>query len=160
MAKRPFPLHLADGKVLMLAGGPYPECPEEYFGVKMAAEIHLVCDVSIPTHDFSVPDVKDVDKGLYKTLWALLRGRKVYIGCRGGIGRTGLFMAILAKAFDVGDPVKYVRAKYLSYAVETGAQKAYVNDYEIPYLSRVLVQAIKFKARHWRGYAAVPPNLG
>jgi hypothetical protein len=109
--------------------------------VKMAAEIDHPHDISIPTRDFSVPDVNDMHKGIAKALEAIYNGNDLYAGCMGGIGRTGLFMACLAKVmFDYDamakngevprrDPVRYVREHYFSHAVETDDQKEFIQAF-------------------------------
>jgi len=107
-------------------GGPYLDRHGSMRGVKMAAEIDLPCDVSIPTKDFQVPDRKMLHKGLEQTVDLILADEPVYVGCMGGRGRTGLFLAILVKVFGVRYPVKYVRKNYFSHAVETTAQYDFV----------------------------------
>lgn len=123
-----------------VAGGPYRNITKEYQGVKMAEEINSPCRVSVPTRDFSVPNVTDLRAGLFKALELILSGELVYVGCMGGIGRTGLFMAGLAKVqkeyhrttllhwYDLGrgDPVKHVRRYYKAHAVETKPQMDFI----------------------------------
>jgi protein-tyrosine phosphatase len=102
------------------------------FGVKMAEEIEAPCNVDIPTRDYDTPSLKKLDAGLKRTVKAILAGKQVYIGCMGGMGRTGLFLAILAKAFGVEAPVEYVRKHYYKHAVETKEQYRFVREYQIP----------------------------
>lgn len=113
--------------------------------VKMAAEVDHPHDISIPTEDYSTPKYSDMHKGLAKALEAIKNGNDLYVGCFGGIGRTGLFMACLAKTmFDferessqlhVGgkevleDPVRYVREHYNPHAVETPEQSQFVHNF-------------------------------
>lgn len=130
------------GKALVY-GGPYRNKPDYMFGVKMAVEIQKPCDVSIPTKDFQVPSVFAVDEGLIDTLQAIRAGKDVYVGCMGGIGRTGLFLAIIAKAMGIKDPVAYVRAHYYAHAVETDEQKQYVADYKVQWAARMEVLKLK-----------------
>lgn len=111
-------------------------------GVKMAAEISHPHDISIPTEDFSVPDVSDMKQGLMEALEHLSQGRDIYVGCMGGIGRTGLFMGVMAKLLDDYnretepltyvrmDPVAYVRQNYISHAIETREQQDYVRTFD------------------------------
>jgi protein-tyrosine phosphatase len=119
-------------KMFVIVGGPFREAPNNYFRVKLAMEIKTKCEVSIPIRDFDVPSKSDLDEGLYKTVMALLRKEWVYAGCMGGKGRTGLFLAVLAKAFGVKNPVEYVRQNYFEHAVETKEQYEFVSDYRIP----------------------------
>ena len=132
MAAGAIKLPLFLGKFFVVAGGPYVRVPDKMVGVKMAVEINHPHQISIPTRDFDVPRVSDVDTGLRQAVDAILRGDPVYVGCMGGIGRTGLFMAILAKAFGESDPVSDVRSQYNHHAVETKQQMQYVQDYVIP----------------------------
>lgn len=134
-------------------GGPFYEWvpgQRRIVSVKMAAEVDHPHDISIPTRDFSVPPQKDMEHGIAKALKAILDGNDLYVGCMGGIGRTGLFMACLAKvmrdyapgtnALDLtatdadkfrttNPPVLYVRKHYLSHAVETQKQQDFVDDF-------------------------------
>jgi hypothetical protein len=116
----------------VIYGGPYLDCPDGFRGVKLAKEITRPCEVSIPIKDYSVPQVGNLNVGLEKAVSLLLAGDAVYAGCMGGRGRTGLFLAILAKAFGVEKPVEYVRENYFHHAVETTEQYDFVMDYEIP----------------------------
>ena len=79
-----------------------------------------------------------VEDTLFQALKAAIDGKQVYVGCMGGVGRTGLFMALLAKAANVKNPVSWVRATYDSHAVETKEQKAYVEAYDVAPLQRRL----------------------
>ena len=115
-----------------VVGGPYREKPNTYVGVKMAKEIKAEAQVSIPTDDFSTPPLKVLDAGLEQAVTLLLAGEPLYVGCMGGRGRTGLFLAILAKVLDVKGPVEYVRKEYYGHAVETDEQYAFVTEYEAP----------------------------
>lgn len=146
---RPFylPKLFGSKKFLQVHGGPYRQRPEGHFGVKMAAEIKAPCDVSIPTEDYSVPDVKALSDGLTQTLKFMAQNRKapVYVGCMGGIGRTGLFMAVMAKAFGVDAPVPYVRQFYYGHAVETQEQREFVEAFQITPAQRRLALVIKVK---------------
>lgn len=143
-------LPLNDRQFFVVAGGPYMAKPEGYVGVKMAKEINLPCAVSIPTADFSVPDPKLMAKGLDEAVNRILLGQPLYVGCMGGIGRTGLFLAILAKAFDVKNPVRFVRENYLSHAVETPQQMKYVTDFTVPAKTARKIAIARFFLRFFR----------
>lgn len=136
-------LPLIFGKYFQVWGGPYRQVPDSMVGVKMAVEINHPHQISIPTRDYSVPRVLDVDRGLKQAVYEILVGNPVYVGCMGGVGRTGLFLAILAKAFGVKDPVQYVRLNYNPHAVETSQQMQYVQDYQVPQYVRMLISSAK-----------------
>jgi len=119
------------GKYYEVYGGPYRNRPQHMVGVNMAKELaHLESAVGIPTRDFDVPMLTDLHNGLEDAIEHLMDDSPVYVGCMGGIGRTGLFLAILVKAFGVKDPVAYVRKNYLPHAVETRQQQEYVTKFK------------------------------
>lgn len=119
-------------------GGPYRKYKEgtrRLIGVKMAAEIDHPHDISVPTEDFSIPDDQDLEDGIIGALDALATGKDVYVGCMGGIGRTGLFMGVMIKAVHEynevkEDPVLFVRSYYNHHAVETEQQRAFVRGFD------------------------------
>lgn len=140
-------------------GGRYKDFdPEErrLIGVKMAAEINHPCDVSIPTVDFSVPDQKAMKEGIIKALSLMLKGNDLYVGCMGGVGRTGLFMACMLKVMDtyegavVEDPVKKTRRLYKPHAVETEQQIEYVNDFDVSEIVEFLNEQFAPKVEYVR----------
>lgn len=107
-------------------------------GVKMAAEINHPHDISVPTMDFSVPSLGDMQMGIMQGLQALKGGNDIYAGCMGGIGRTGLYMGCMAKVcidyhggeyLGFTDPVALVRKVYLGHALETDEQQAYARGF-------------------------------
>ena len=121
-------------------GGPYADFKpgvRRLAGVKMAAEIKAYWDVSISTKDFSVPKVEAMQDGLIIAIDYIAKGNDLYVGCMGGTGRTGLFMACLIKSLqDAGywhddyDAVKAVRRLYRPHAVETNQQVEWVEDFD------------------------------
>lgn len=126
---------------LRFYGGPYDRFPQgQWFGVCVRAErVPAAKAVHLPIHDFQVPDDDAaVEKALRQALQAALDGRQVYVGCMGGWGRTGLFLALLAKATGFDNPVACVRAHYTPHAVETEAQWRYVQDFDVRALRRWL----------------------
>lgn len=135
--KMPFQLGTLKSQI---AGGPYSRKPSGYVGVKMSAESDLPCKIDIPTIDFETPNVAEFKRGLMKSIMAIASGSKVYVGCMGGIGRTGLYMAGMAKVMSeyrkkmhrpAFDPVLYVRAEYLPDAVETEDQCQFITDLNV-----------------------------
>jgi hypothetical protein len=136
----------------VVTGGPFTDCPKTMQGVKMAKEIKAACAVDIPTVDFQTPDRKTLYRGLSKALDLILAGEPVYVGCMGGKGRTGLFLAVLAKSFGIKKPVEFVRANYYSHAVETPEQYLYVKRFTItPPLRRKVKRARRMAwLRFWK----------
>jgi hypothetical protein len=135
-----------NGKYYVVLGGPYMERPEGTVGVLLAKELagSSDYDVVLPIQDFSVPTRRDLLRVVDEVLDYMLAGRAVYVGCMGGRGRTGLFLAALAKLWGVRRPVQYVRGKYFSHAVETKEQEAFIRRLRFP---------LKFRAKVW--YARV-----
>lgn len=118
------------GEDITVVGGPYRARPANMYGVKMAAEINLPCDMDIPTEDFSTPDHDELLGGVMVTLFQhFVYGKPIYVGCMAGRGRTGLFMATLAHLCGENDPVGYVRANYYEHAVETKEQERFVRQF-------------------------------
>lgn len=131
-------------KLFYIFGGQYHNAPfgKDWCLVKMAKEITKPCNISIPTEDFSTPDEDQLILGLKRAYIALFKGKKVYAGCMGGIGRTGLFLASMVKVAsyvmwgmdleEYGyDPVSCVRSQYSHHAVETVDQQIFINDLEV-----------------------------
>lgn len=85
-----------NGIRVMVLGGPYREKPGGIKGVKLAPEITVPAEVVLDIADFSTPSVKDTVKALKETFTILRDDSIVYVGCWGGIGRTGMFMALIA----------------------------------------------------------------
>ncbi len=128
-------------------------------GVKLASEINAGCAVRLDIPDFGIPTVHAVDDAIYHTLKILCEDGVIYLGCMGGIGRTGMFMALLIKTIGILNiqaeektlwykiknflgyavspylgmrnfPVEWVRDEYLSTAVETDEQYSFVSHYD------------------------------
>lgn len=126
-----------------LFGGPFRqyEPTRRIFSINMAKEISNPAHIRIPTEDYSIPSQEDMEVGLIAALDALKDGNDIYVGCMGGIGRTGLFMGCFAKLLSdcaaeglelvtpVGDPVRWVRENYKSHAIETTEQEAFVRGF-------------------------------
>lgn len=109
---------------------------KQWHTVKMAAEIDAPCTVSIPTPDFDTPPEAVMNYGLKRTIIAMVKNKKIFVGCMAGRGRTGLFMACLARVVleserQKDNPVKFVRDNYYSHAVETKEQEDYVTNLDI-----------------------------
>lgn len=137
------------GKHFVVYGGPYREAEPDMFGVKLAVEIALPCDLSLPIKDFSVPDEEMLIETLRKVVQRIGDGEAVYVGCMGGRGRTGLFLAMLAKAWGIENPIQYVRQNYYKHAVETKAQELFVLMTPIPAWLKTQVVFAKMQG-FWR----------
>lgn len=145
-------LPVVNGRFYTVYGGPYRQRPMniagfDTLGVKMAAEINAACDVDLPVKDFSIPDYEQAENALVETIKRIHTGHPVYIGCMGGIGRTGLMLALLAKAYGVEAPVAYVRSQYFGHAVETAQQQEFIRNFVVPIEAQRMIKWCRFWAR-------------
>lgn len=125
------------GRAVEVTGGPFDAIPEGAFGVCLepAAAKAWLADVALPIPDFGVPEMRDLKRAVGLVLAQLQAdpARPVHVGCRAGIGRTGLFLACLARATGVeGDPIAFVRAHYHPAAAETPEQERMARDFAWP----------------------------
>lgn len=129
------PIPVGVGKMFYVQGGPFEALPDDatYFSLCLEARASNVAqaDVIIDVPDFSVPDSHDMEAALMAMVDALYDDFDGYIGCRGGIGRTGLAMACLVKAFGIKESVAYVRRHYLAHAVETPDQHDFIEKFDV-----------------------------
>ncbi|WP_270933740.1 protein-tyrosine phosphatase family protein [Falsiroseomonas oryzae] len=134
--KGSLPLVVA-GRAVTITGGAFDAIPDGAFGVCLepAASKAWLADVPLPTPDFGLPDPVALKQAVAAVLAQLAAEpeRPVHVGCRAGIGRTGLFLACLARAAGVeGDALDYVRRHYLPHAAETEAQQAMARSFTWP----------------------------
>lgn len=114
-----------------LFAGPYADRPADALGLKLAPEVPGRANFLLPIKDFDVPDEYSMLEGASWALKQMALGRKLYVGCRGGLGRTGLFLACMAKTLGVEEePVGWVRKVYNNWAVETSLQEKFVEFYD------------------------------
>ncbi len=125
------------GRAVAITGGPFDSIPDGAFGVCLeAASVKAwLADVALPTPDFGLPDPVALRAAIGAVLAQLEAepDRPVHVGCRAGIGRTGLFLACLARAAGVeGDALAYVRRHYDAGAAETPEQQAMARGFTWP----------------------------
>jgi protein-tyrosine phosphatase len=129
-------LHVA-GRPVRVTGGPFDAIPDGAFGICLEPEAAKawLADVALPVPDFGVPDPAALKGAVAEVLrrMAAEPERPVHVGCRAGIGRTGLFLACLARAAGVeGDALDWVRRHYLPHAAETPEQEAMARAFTWP----------------------------
>lgn len=100
--------------------------------VCLTSHVAIPTTIHYPIQDFSVPtDLLGLEDALRRTTYALMRKEPVYVGCAGGVGRTGLFLSCLLKVLhpDCTDPVRWLRKIYWPHAVETPSQEKFIADW-------------------------------
>lgn len=121
-----------DGAEVTITGGPFDSLPDGARGLCLeprsarAAEAEWRLDIP----DFGVPDPAAL-RAVLDELMAAMRARPgdaFHVGCRAGLGRTGMALACLAAMAGIEDPIAWLRAHYDPRAVETPAQEAMVRD--------------------------------
>lgn len=127
---------------LTFHGGQFPRYQKKpnTFGVNLRAEANHSCQMLLPIADYSVPTdhASVVQAKVQRIIEMRMQGMDIYVGCMGGIGRTGLMLALVAKALGAEHPVAYVREHYLSHAVETEEQAQYVDDFDVSSIQKTL----------------------
>jgi protein-tyrosine phosphatase len=86
----------------------------------------------LPIPDFSVPTRDDLEQAVQHTMAYAQAGHNIVVHCSAGIGRTGLFMAYLAKqllGLSGEEALQWIR-HYIPRAVETLEQQRLVLDDE------------------------------
>jgi protein-tyrosine phosphatase len=81
--------------------------------------------IHLPIPDFDVPKKEDLKRVLDLTVLHARTGRNIVIHCYAGIGRTGLFVAYLARrvlGFSGAEAIQWVR-RYIPGAVEVRGQE-------------------------------------
>lgn len=125
-------LPLPGGGTARLRGGPFAACPAEGFALCLdgGAANRRRATLLLPIPDFGVPDdLPALRAALAATLAALRAGEAVYVGCRAGLGRTGLVLGCLARRSGVTEePVAFIRRHYHPGAIETAAQEAFLRE--------------------------------
>jgi protein-tyrosine phosphatase len=121
---------MVDGQAVRVTGGPFDAMPAGARGLCLEARSERVAEAAwrLDVPDFGVPE----DAALRAVLEAMLAamradpGGAYHVGCRAGLGRTGMALACLGAMTGVADPVGWVRATYDPGAVETVEQAALV----------------------------------
>ena len=126
-----------NGRRVTVIGGPYRDKPEGIKGVKLAQEIDAPYEIKLDIADFSIPDGGDTFVATLKALDVLERDGVIYVGCMGGIGRTGMFIALLVKAigyYNLNREYAGVRGwwnrllKYFGFSTEVDLCKYMINE--------------------------------
>ena len=84
----------------------------------------------LPIADFSVPESDELGEAVTEVLDHVRQGDSVAIHCHAGIGRTGMFLACLAKYgmdYPSDEAIKWVR-EFIPGAVEVSVQEQLVRS--------------------------------
>ena len=88
--------------------------------------------IHYPIEDFSVPKDKDgLEDAIRKVIQKAQAGVNIAVHCMGGLGRTGFFLACLAKrhfGFGGRESIRWIR-QFIPDALENNEQEAYVLDF-------------------------------
>ena len=108
---------------------------EENTGRKLSADyIENGMDVIyLPIPDFDVPPAEGLRLALAEVRFVAESGRNIAVHCHAGIGRTGLFMACLARqvfAMAGSTAIQWVQ-QYIEHAVESDIQYSFIQDLQL-----------------------------
>ena len=84
--------------------------------------------IHLPIPDLDVPSKEELSEAIEKTLEHAQAGQNVVIHCHAGLGRTGLFVAYLAKrvlGLSSEEAIHWTR-KHIPYALETYEQLRFI----------------------------------
>lgn len=134
MIRGRFTFRLPGGAEAEALGGPFDALPPGVFSVCLEARAAKawLADILLPCPDFGVPEPEALREAVARALAALAAdpSRPLFVGCRAGIGRTGLFLGCVLAASGVkGDPVAALRRLYHPHAAETAEQEAAVRGF-------------------------------
>jgi protein-tyrosine phosphatase len=126
---------LVDGRPVRVTGGPFDSLPEGARGLCLEPRAARVAEAEwrLDIADFGVPDPEALRAVLDRMLAAMREHPEAayHVGCRAGLGRTGLALACLGAMTGVADPVAWLRAAYDPRAVETPEQQAMVAAFAV-----------------------------
>lgn len=118
-----------NGENKKLFGGSFLMAPksDDYLIINLMAEYDLDCDFYLPIKDYEVPENID---DMIKIFEEIKKTNKhVFVGCLGGMGRTGLFMSCFLKYLGYQNSFEIVRSQYNPNAVENEKQKKFIDDF-------------------------------
>lgn len=119
---------LPDGRKIY--GGSFFDAPagKRFLTINLMEERPLLqSEIYLPVKDYNVPsNPQDLVDAFDKIL---ADHRNAYVGCFGGVGRTGLFMSCFLKYIGESEPLARVRREFNLHAVETPEQEKFLADF-------------------------------
>lgn len=117
-----------------LFAGPFAQAPKNGMkNINLQAEPQMgdaPIHYRLPIKDFNIPEIRPT---VFALAWIIFQTvaleRFVYIGCMGGVGRTGMILAILIMVITNAtgqQAVVHLRARYNPHSVETPEQLSFV----------------------------------
>ena len=122
------------GHDVRITGGPFDALPAGAAGLCLEPLAARADEARwhLPIPDYGIPEPAALHAVLV-TMLATMRAAPdaaYHIGCKAGLGRTGLALGCLARMAGIaGDPVAWVRAHYHPEAIETPTQEAFVRGF-------------------------------
>jgi hypothetical protein len=118
----------------IILAGPFYKKPSNIRGLCLEEQYYNVNndtdDWLFPIPDFKVPRDKSAFRDILTEVYCHAKKEKiVYIGCKGGYGRTGMSIACLLKMHGSKNPIQEVRLLYDKRAIETPEQESFVNRF-------------------------------
>ncbi|NMJ41865.1 protein phosphatase [Roseomonas sp. JC162] len=124
-----------NGQEVRITGGPFDAMPPGARGLCLEARAARAVEAEwrLDVPDFGVPDPSAL-RAVLQAMLAAMQARPqdaFHVGCRAGLGRTGMALACLAQMAGAseGDPVAWLRARYVAEAIETPEQEALVREF-------------------------------
>ena len=128
------PIPLAGGATGWIHAGATRDIPPGYELIRCAQEIPV--DEDRVAYDVSAPDFQPLNRDVFTVIHSILDdlrvGRRLYVGCMGGTGRTGTLLSLLVAthpAFTADRAIGYIRQVYRPHAVEKDTQAEQIRQW-------------------------------
>ena len=118
-----------NGHARRIYGGSFFHAPDDddFYTVNLMQEQpDLVSTDYFPIKDFSTPQSSSELIEVFEKMLEDEKQRDIYVGCFGGIGRTGLFIGSFLKYMGNDSPIYTTRSTYYHKAIETMEQENFV----------------------------------
>ncbi len=92
--------------------------------------------IHLPIRDFGVPALQPLEEAIQATIERACQGKDIVIHCYAGLGRSGMFLACMARRVlgkSAEEAVSWVRT-YVPGAIETAAQVDIIGEFQEGYI--------------------------